>query len=85
MRGSAWSDPARRSFFYVARNEIGWISKAAGYLRRERIPVKDLGDVYNAVDDSAGSVWVELGVARVGRIEFARETQRSGFYALRKD
>jgi two-component system, sensor histidine kinase and response regulator len=60
------------SFFYVARNEIGWIRRVANEYAAERIPAKDLGDVYNAVDDSTGSVWLELGVARVGRIEFAK-------------
>jgi signal transduction histidine kinase/DNA-binding response OmpR family regulator len=69
-------------FFYVARNEIGWISKAAGTYAAERIPVKDLGDVYNAVDDSAGSVWVELGVARVGRIEFAQGNPKIRIFGI---
>ena len=58
------------SFFYAARNEIGWIHRVAGEFTAERIPVKDLGEVYNAVEDSAGSVWLELGVTRIGRIEF---------------
>jgi len=59
------------SVFYVARGEIGWLRQTGGEYSAERIPVKDLGEVYNAVEDAAGSVWLELGVARVGRIEFA--------------
>jgi signal transduction histidine kinase/CheY-like chemotaxis protein len=34
------------------------------------MPVKDLGEVYNAVNDSTGAVWLELGTNRVGRVEF---------------
>jgi signal transduction histidine kinase/CheY-like chemotaxis protein len=57
-------------FFFVARNEIGWIEESAGRYSVRRIPVKDLGEVYNALDDSTGAVWLELGINRVGRIEF---------------
>jgi signal transduction histidine kinase/CheY-like chemotaxis protein len=57
--------------FYVARGEIGWLHRTGGEFSAERIPVKELGEVYNAVEDSTGSVWLELGVASVGRIEFA--------------
>ena len=57
-------------FFYVARGEIGWLQESAGQYAVQHIPVKGLGEVYNAVDDSAGTVWLELGSSRVGRVEF---------------
>jgi signal transduction histidine kinase len=57
-------------FFYVARGEIGWIQESAGQYAVRRIPVNGLGEVYNAVDDSTGAVWLELGSSRVGRVEF---------------
>jgi signal transduction histidine kinase/DNA-binding response OmpR family regulator/streptogramin lyase len=62
--------PPEGGFFYVARDEVGWIRKVGGGFAAERIPAKDLGDVYNAVEDSTGSVWLELGTTRVARVEF---------------
>ena len=64
--------PARSDgrLFYVARNEVGWIKESAGRYAVERIPIDDLGEVYNAVSDSAGVVWLELGINRVGRVDF---------------
>ena len=57
-------------FFYAARGEIGWIQETAGQYAAQHIPVKGLGEVYNAVDDSAGAVWLELGNSRLARVEF---------------
>ena len=57
-------------FFYVARGEIGWIRGLGGQYTAQRLPVKDLGEVYNAVEDSSGSIWLELGSNRVARIDF---------------
>jgi signal transduction histidine kinase len=57
-------------FFYVARGEIGWIQESAGLFAVHRIPVKGLGEVYNAVDDSTGAAWLELGTSRVARVDF---------------
>jgi len=63
-------DPDGR-VFYVAQNEVGWLDESAGRYEVERIPVKGLGEVYNAVTDSSGVIWLELGPSRVGRIELA--------------
>jgi signal transduction histidine kinase len=57
-------------FFYVARGEVGWIRESGGQYTAQRLPVKDLGEVFNAVEDSSGSIWLELGSNRVGRIDF---------------
>ena len=57
-------------FFYVARGEIGWIQESAGQYSVRRIPIKGLGEVYNALNDSTGTVWLELGTSQVGRVEF---------------
>jgi PAS domain S-box-containing protein len=56
--------------FFAARGEIGWIRESAGRTDVQRIPVKGLGEVYNAVDDAGGAVWLEVGTNRVGRMEF---------------
>ena len=66
--------------FYVARDEIGWLHQTGGEYSAERIPVKDLGEVYNSVEDSAGSVWLELGVTRIGRIQFGSGGPRVRFF-----
>jgi signal transduction histidine kinase/CheY-like chemotaxis protein len=62
--------PIGGRFFYVARGEIGWIQESGGRYTVQRTPVKGLGEVYNAVDDSTGAAWLELGMSRVGRVEF---------------
>jgi signal transduction histidine kinase len=62
--------PPDGSYFDVARGEMGWIKESAGRYAVQRIPVNGLGDVYNAVDDSAGAVWLELGPERVARVVF---------------
>jgi len=57
--------------FYVGRDEIGWMRPTKDGYSVERIPVKGLGEVYNAVTDpGTSSVWLELGVDRVGRVDF---------------
>ncbi len=56
-------------YFYAARDEIGWLKESAGGFAVERIAVPGLGQVYNAVGDSAGAVWLELG-NRLARVEF---------------
>jgi signal transduction histidine kinase len=56
--------------FYLARGEIGWIKETSGRYDVERIPVKGLGEVFNAVEDAAGAIWLELGTNRAGRVEF---------------
>jgi PAS domain S-box-containing protein len=56
--------------FYAARGEIGWLEESAGRYGVQRIPVKGLGNVFNAVEDATGAVWLELGTSRVGRVEF---------------
>jgi len=66
--------------FYVARDEIGWIREAAGTYSVRRIPVDGLGEVYNAVDDPSGAVWLELGTNRVGRVDFAPDGPSVRFF-----
>jgi hypothetical protein len=35
----------------------------------ERIPAPELGDVFSAIEDKDGVVWLELGASRAGRID----------------
>ena len=62
--------PSDDRFFYVARGEIGWIRESEGRYDVRRIPVQGLGEVYNAVDDSTGGVWLEVGTNRTARVVF---------------
>ena len=78
------SIPPRRDGgdFYVARGEIGWIRRNAAGYAIERIPAPELGDTYNAVDDSSGSVWLEQGMNRIGRVEFSNGCPKTRIFGL---
>ena len=60
--------PAAAGWFYVARNEVGWLRPTPDGLEATRFPVPALGDVYNNVTDGNGDIWLELGSNRVGRV-----------------
>ncbi len=62
---------ARRpeGLLYVARDELGWLRETADGVAVQRYPQPGLGDVYGAIEDAAGTVWLELGAGRVGRVE----------------
>jgi len=55
--------------FYVARDEIGYITRRGDGVRAQRIPAPGLGEVYGALQDDAGVVWLELGSSRAGRVD----------------
>jgi len=67
-------------FFFVARDEVGWVQESAGRYAVQRIPAKGLGEVYNALDDSTGAVWLELGTNRIGRVEFGEGEPNVRFF-----
>jgi PAS domain S-box-containing protein len=54
---------------YVARGEFGWLRPAGSGFTADRHPVAELGDNYNAAQDAAGIIWLELGTSRVGRFD----------------
>ena len=54
---------------YVARNEWGWIHRTPDGYQVRRNPMPGLGDSYGAMTDKAGVVWLEMGIARVGRMD----------------
>jgi PAS domain S-box-containing protein len=68
-------DPTPRNgrWLYGARNEIGWLRPENGGVTIERIPIAGLGNVFNTVTDKTGTVWMELGNGRVGRIRMEHE------------
>jgi signal transduction histidine kinase/CheY-like chemotaxis protein len=63
-----------QGWFYAARGEVGWLRPAGDGFTAERIPVPGMGDVYNAIEDSAGVIWLELGSTRAARIELSSGT-----------
>jgi signal transduction histidine kinase/CheY-like chemotaxis protein len=58
---------------YVARDEIGYLTPDGAGFAVERVPVPGLGDVYSAIEDADGVVWLELGSSRAGRLEWRDE------------
>ena len=65
--------PTPRGIPYVARNEYGTLVRTAHGFTAERTPHPNLGDNYNAIQDSAGVIWLELGSSRVGRFDPAAQ------------
>ncbi|MBE2216210.1 MAG: response regulator [Opitutaceae bacterium] len=55
--------------FYAGRDEIGYVAHDGDAVTAERIPVPGLGNVYGALQDAEGVVWLELGASRAGRID----------------
>jgi signal transduction histidine kinase len=72
------SEPGK--FFYAARGEIGWIKESAGHYAAERIPIEGLGDVYSSAEDAEGTIWLELGTERVGRVTFPNGKPTFSFF-----
>ncbi len=62
--------PTPRGWFYTARDEIGWLRPTPTGLETERIPVPNLGDTFNTVPDAGGTLWMEMGASKVGRVRF---------------
>ena len=71
-----------RGLFYAARGEIGWIRRTAEGYVAERIPVNAFGDIYSVVEDSTGCIWLELGMNRIGQVEFANGSPKIRIFGL---
>jgi signal transduction histidine kinase len=65
-----------RRWLYVARNEFGWIAGPDDGFAVTRFPHPGLGDVYGVLTDANGTVWLELGSGRIGRIRCDRDEPR---------
>jgi len=51
-----------------------------GHYAAERIPIEGLGDVYSSAEDAEGTVWLELGTERVGRVTFPNGRPAFSFF-----
>jgi len=56
-------------WLYAADNEVGWLEFRDGRFSVERFPAPELGHPHFCAADKAGDLWLELGPAKVGRIE----------------
>ena len=65
--GVAPSTP--EGIFFVASGQYGIIKKSGNDYIARSIPCPELGDTYNAVIDSSGIGWLELGVSKIGRFD----------------
>jgi len=66
-----YTKPDARGWFYAARGEIGWIKKSSDGYTATRFPEPELAVIYKAMQDVGGSVWLELGLARIGRVDLS--------------
>ncbi|HVU22672.1 MAG TPA: PAS domain S-box protein [Opitutus sp.] len=57
--------------YYVARGEIGVLRPKDGTYVAQRIAQPELRDSYGYREDAAGTGWLELGLNRVGRLDFS--------------
>ncbi len=58
-----------RGWFYAARGEVGWIQKSGDGYTAVRYPEPALGDIYGGLQAPDGKVWLELGLASIGRVD----------------
>ncbi len=56
-------------WMFAAENETGWLRYLGDQYVFERFPQPGMGHVYGAVTDAHGVFWVELGAAKLARIE----------------
>ena len=64
-------NPRGGRWLYGAKGEIGWLRRTRDGVEIERIRVPGLMGVYNSATDADGSVWIELGTGKVGRVRVA--------------
>lgn len=58
-------------WLYAGRGEMGWLSRTATGINVERIEALELSNAYNTISDRDGNIWIEMGLARFGRIRLA--------------
>ena len=63
--------PRKEGVFYAAKGEIGWIRQGENGYMVERFSEPNLGEIYNGLEDQRGTVWLELGMSKVGRVDLS--------------
>ena len=72
--------PQKQGVLYATKGEIGWIRKRFLGYEIDRVAEPALGTVYSGLQDAHGTVWLELGMSRAGRIDVSGEKPRLKIY-----
>ena len=70
------TSPYEGRWIYGARDELGWLRPTPDGFEVERIPAPGLERIHSSHNDFLGRIWLELGAARVGRIEIQKGAPR---------
>ncbi len=63
--------PGQQRWFYTANGEIGWLRVEGGRFVAERHPAPECGTTYGGVCGPDGTVWIEMGVGKCGRVDLS--------------
>ncbi|HEY4249195.1 MAG TPA: response regulator [Lacunisphaera sp.] len=72
--------PQKQGVFYATKGEIGWIRKRFHSYEIARVPEPKLGTVFSGLQDARGTVWLELGLSRAGRVDVSGEKPELEIY-----
>ncbi|MCC5025781.1 MAG: hypothetical protein J6386_24705 [Candidatus Synoicihabitans palmerolidicus] len=67
---------------YIALHEFGWLVEESGHYQFERHPMPAIGQLYGAVTDLHGDLWVEMGIGEIARVQTAQATPRVSLYTI---
>jgi PAS domain S-box-containing protein len=65
--------PTDGRWLYGAQGEVGWLKPVDGGFEITPTAAPGLENLYNAETDSDGSIWIELGNGRLGRLQHDSE------------
>ena len=63
--------PVDGRWLYGAQGEVGWLRPTAAGFELETTAAPSLTNLYNAETDADGTIWIEMGNGRVGRLRVA--------------
>jgi signal transduction histidine kinase len=63
--------PGQRRWFYAASGEIGWVRAEGDRFVAERHPAPECGTTYGGVCGPDGTVWIEMGSGKCGRVDLS--------------
>ncbi|MBK8477699.1 MAG: hypothetical protein IPL39_15775 [Opitutaceae bacterium] len=61
--------PGQQRWFYTADGEIGWVRAEGDRFIAERLPTPECGPTYGGVCGPDGTIWVEMGAGKCGRVD----------------
>jgi signal transduction histidine kinase/DNA-binding response OmpR family regulator len=72
--------PQKQGVLYATKGEVGWIRKRLLGYEITRVAEPALGTVYSGLQDARGTVWLELGMSRAGRVDVSGEKPQLKIY-----